>query len=99
MARTLGWAGLFVLTLLAGFGSGATSRPAEPSGRPNILFIYTDDQSWNTLSCYNGRPWVRTPNIDRLAAEGTRFSHAYGAAWCTPSRACAMTGLLPHGIR
>ena len=68
---------------------------------PNILFIYTDDQSHRTVGCYRneGAPaWVRTPNIDRLATEGVRFSDAYGAAWCSPSRACVLTGLLPHGI-
>lgn len=73
---------------------------AEPS-RPNILFIYTDDQSQRTLGCYRDEgawPWVRTPNIDRLAAEGVRFTTAYGASWCSPSRACVLTGRLPHGI-
>ncbi len=92
-------AGLFVLSLLALLVRVAES--AKPQ-RPNILFVYTDDQSWRTLSCYRdegARPWVKTPNIDRLAVEGVRFTHAYGAAWCTPSRACVLTGLLPHGIR
>ncbi|MBI4579416.1 MAG: sulfatase-like hydrolase/transferase, partial [Planctomycetes bacterium] len=72
---------------------------ADAPKRPNILFIFTDDQSWNTLSCYQGRSWVRTPNIDRLAEMGTRFTYAYGGAWCSPSRACVLTGLLPHGIQ
>lgn len=74
---------------------------AEPK-RPNVLFIYTDDQSWRTLGCYRADgawPWVQTPHIDRLSAEGVRVRHAYGAAWCTPSRACVLTGLLPHGIQ
>ena len=101
MARTLGWAGLFLLAFFAdaSMSNGATSQPASQSGRPNILFIYTDDQSWNTLSCYSGRPWVRTPNIDRLAEQGVRFNYAYGAGWCAPSRACSMTGLQLHAIR
>ncbi len=73
---------------------------AQEAKRPNVLLVYTDDQSWRTLSCYEGAwPWVRTPNIDRLAAEGVRFTTAYGAAWCAPSRASLLTGLLPHGIR
>ncbi len=84
--------------LIRSAAAAETKPPARP-GRPNILFIYTDDQSWRTLSCYGGRPWVRTPNIDRLAAEGTRFDYAYAASWCAPSRAIAMTGLLPHAIR
>jgi arylsulfatase A-like enzyme len=72
------------------------------AARPNILFIYTDDQSHRSVGCYRDQgawPWVRTPNIDRIAAEGVRFTSAYGASWCSPSRACVMTGLLPHGIR
>jgi arylsulfatase A-like enzyme len=77
----------------------ADARQASPDKRPNILFIYTDDQSWNTLGCYNGWPWVHTPNIDRLAKEGVRFTQAYGEAWCAPSRACVMTGLYLHAIR
>ncbi|MHC4795094.1 MAG: sulfatase-like hydrolase/transferase [Planctomycetota bacterium] len=87
---------------LAGFLNGIETvggREVAGPKRPNILFIYTDDQSWRTLSCYNGRPWARTPNIDRLADEGVRFTYAYAAAWCVPSRASVMTGLLPHGIR
>lgn len=77
----------------------AASRPMVGDKRPNILFIYTDDQSYKTLGCYNGGyPWVKTPNIDRLASMGVRFNFAYGAAWCAPSRACVMTGLYPHAI-
>ncbi len=77
--------------------------PAQEKKRPpNVLLIYTDDQSLRTLGCYGDQgawPWVRTPNIDRLASEGVRFTTAYGAAWCTPSRASLLTGLLPHAIQ
>ena len=46
--------------------------------RPNILFIFTDDQSHRTVSCYeDARGWAKTPNIDRLAKEGIRFKHAF----------------------
>jgi len=79
----------------------AFGRTAAPESRPNLLFIYTDDQSLRTLSCYRDQgawPWVRTPKIDRLVHEGVRFTSAYGASWCTPSRACVLTGRLPHGI-
>jgi arylsulfatase A-like enzyme len=75
---------------------------AQDRKSPNVLLIYTDDQTWRTLGCYGDErawPWVRTPNIDRLAAEGVRFTTAYGAAWCTPSRASLLTGLLPHAIQ
>ena len=70
------------------------------SGRPNILFIYTDDQSTRSVSCYpEAHPWVRTPNIDRIGNEGVRFSYFYGGAWCMSSRAIALTGRLPYGIQ
>jgi arylsulfatase A-like enzyme len=72
---------------------------ATVSRRPNILFIFTDDQSYKTLRCYPGSfPWVRTPNIDSLAAAGVRFERAYLGSWCMPSRAALLTGRHPHGI-
>lgn len=76
-----------------GKAAGATS------GRPNILFIYTDDQPYKTVSCYPGSwPWVKTPNIDALARTGIRFDAAYMGSWCMPSRATMLTGRHPHGI-
>lgn len=82
-----------VVVLLAGFGR---SYSAE---RPNILFIYADDQSYKTLSCYPEAPdWVRTPHIDQLAAQGVRFERAYFGAWCMPSRASFLTGKLQHAV-
>lgn len=66
---------------------------------PNILFIYTDDQSYKTLSCYDGAPsWVSTPRLDGLAAQGVRFARSYLGAWCSPSRASILTGRLQHGV-
>lgn len=71
----------------------------EPDSRPNILFIYTDDQSYRTVSCYpDAYPWVTTPNLDQLAKQGVRFEHAYIGSWCMPSRASMLTGLHQHGI-
>ncbi|MDF1755196.1 MAG: sulfatase-like hydrolase/transferase [Verrucomicrobiales bacterium] len=90
-----------LITGVAIFTNFLATVSAQEKERPNILFIYTDDQSHRTLSCYadeGARPWVNTPNIDRLAAEGVRFSSAYGASWCVPSRASVLTGLLSHGI-
>ena len=73
---------------------------AADTGKPNILFIYTDDHSYRTLSCYEGaESWARTPNIDRLAARGVRFSHAYIGTWCMPSRAAMLTGLHQYGVQ
>ena len=78
-------------------------QAADPPGdrpRPNILFIFADDQSYKTLGCYPGSPnWVRTPNIDRLAAQGIRFERSYLGGWCMPSRASLLTGRLQHGIQ
>ena len=58
---------------------------------PNILFILTDDQGWPTLGCYGGEH-VKTPNLDKLAAEGMRFTDAYVTPQCTPTRASLLTG-------
>ncbi|MBA2116519.1 sulfatase [Bremerella alba] len=63
---------------------------------PNVLFIISDDLTPTALSCY-GNEVSKTPNIDRLAAQGTRFSHAYcNATYCGPSRASFLSGYYPH---
>ena len=73
--------------------------PAAEPVRPNILFILADDQSYKTVGCYpEAWPWVQTPNINRLAAEGVRFHAAYLGAWCMPARASLLTGRHPHGV-
>lgn len=67
--------------------------------QPNILIIHTDQQSYWTLGCYGGTV-VDTPNIDRLAANGARFTNFFtNSAVCTPSRGCFVTGRYPtsHG--
>lgn len=77
------------------------TAPSLQRRRPNILVVYTDDQSWRTLSCYRdcgAWPWVNTPSVDRIAREGVRFITCYGAAWCTPSRVSFLTGRYPHGV-
>ena len=61
------------------------------STQPNILFILTDDQGWPTIGSYGGKI-VFTPNLDRLAAEGARFSQAYVTPICTPTRAALLSG-------
>ena len=68
---------------------------ASPDQRPNILYIFTDDQSVRSVSCYpQAQPWAHTPNIDKLAAQGVRFSYCYTGAKCVPSRGNALTGRL-----
>ena len=71
-----------------------TSTGAKES-RPNIIFILADDLGWGDLSCY-GRPDYRTPHLDSLALQGTRFTDAYSAsAVCTPTRCGYITGRYP----
>jgi arylsulfatase A len=85
------------LTLLLGFSVVATpeqSSAASPS-HPNVVFIFADDLGYGDLSC-QGATKVQTPNIDRLAKEGRRFSDAHSAsAVCTPSRYALLTGEYP----
>ena len=72
---------------------------AAAKDRPNILFIFTDDQSTRTVSAYpDAYHWTDTPNIDRLAGEGVLFKNAYIGSWCMPSRATFLTGLHQHAI-
>jgi uncharacterized sulfatase len=60
--------------------------------RPNIVFLFSDQQRWDTCGCY-GQPLDVTPNLDRLAAEGARFEHAFTCQpVCGPARACLQTG-------
>ena len=67
--------------------------------QPNILYIFTDDQSVRSVSAYEkARSWVSTPHIDRLAKSGVRFTQCYTGTWCQPSRASALTGLLQHRL-
>lgn len=79
--------------------SAKSAGVRPPTRRPNVLYIMADDLGWGDLSCY-GRPDYRTPNLDRLAAEGTRFTHAYSAApVCTPTRCAFVTGRYPARTR
>jgi choline-sulfatase len=80
--------------LVLAFAQTAAARP------PNLVFILTDNQGAWTLGCY-GNPDIRTPNIDRLASEGVRFTRALSSnPVCSPTRATFLTGLIPsqHGV-
>ncbi len=69
---------------------------AQAVEKPNILFLFTDQQRLDSLGCY-GNPVVQTPNIDRIAAHGVRFDQAYTCtAICTAARASVVTGVMPH---
>ncbi len=87
------------LAAAGALGSGVRFGPlhAQPSGEGlNLLFLMTDQHNAGVLGCY-GNPLVKTPNLDRLAAEGVRFTDAYCATpFCSPTRASLITGLWPH---
>ncbi|MGQ9770873.1 MAG: sulfatase-like hydrolase/transferase [Thermogutta sp.] len=84
--------GTLMLLFLAGSSS---AKETHPVSRPNFLFIVSDELGYYELSCM-GHPHFQTPNIDRLAAEGIRFTQALaGSSLCAPTRCCLMTG--KHG--
>jgi arylsulfatase A-like enzyme len=71
-----------------------TSEPDMKTSKPNVLLILNDDMGYSDIGCYGGE--VETPNLDRMAANGLRFSQFYNTARCSPSRASMLTGLHPH---
>ena len=78
--------------LLAAFSTNLAAEPAPP---PNIVFFFCDDLGYADLGCY-GHPYAKSPNIDKLAKEGTRFEQHYvTGVTCNPSRTGLMTGLFP----
>ncbi len=80
---------LFLAAMLVGLNASAAAR------LPNVIIIFADDLGYGDLGCY-GHPTIRTPNLDRMAAEGLRLTQFYSAAEvCTPSRAALMTGRYP----
>ena len=82
---------LFLLVMLFVFLQ--QSKSGEP--KTNVVFFLIDDLGWRDLGCY-GSDYYKTPNIDRLAKEGVRFTDAYSACTvCSPTRAAIMTGKYP----
>jgi len=77
-------------------GAGRMHSLGVADRRPNVVFILTDDQRWDELSC-EGHPFLNTPNLDRLAAEGARFANMFvTTSLCSPSRASFLSGLYAH---
>ncbi len=74
----------------------AWAAEAGRSDRPNIVIVLVDDMGFSDLGCYGGE--IDTPNIDRLASGGLRFTQFYNAGRCCPTRASLMTGLHPHQV-
>jgi arylsulfatase A-like enzyme len=66
------------------------SQPVAPPGTPNVVYVVLDDVGFGALGCYGGL--IDTPNIDRVAANGLRYTQWHTTALCSPSRSCLMTG-------
>ncbi len=85
--------GAWWATVMAAALTGATQAAGQ---RPNFVVILLDDLGYSDLGCFGGE--IRTPNIDRLAAGGLRFTRFYNASRCCPTRAALLTGLYPHQV-
>lgn len=82
---------IFIVLALTGYSLAVWAQTGQPS-KPNVVFILADDLGYGDLGCY-GQQQIKTPNLDRLAAEGMRFTNFYaGSTVCAPSRAVLMTG-------
>ena len=88
-----GSSGMLGASLIPDFAFGVGNAPSA-ARRPNIVLILADDMGYSDIGCFGGE--MRTPNLDRLAAGGLRFSHFHDSARCCPSRASLLTGLYPH---
>lgn len=83
---------LLILVIAVMAAATSVGLPAAESSRPNIIFLLTDDQRWDTLGCY-GNEIIHTPNIDELARNGVTFDRAFvTTSICAPNRACILTG-------
>jgi arylsulfatase A-like enzyme len=80
------------LIIFASRSSIGANRPVNP--QPNVIVILSDDMGYSDLGCYGSE--IRTPNLDRLAGNGLRFTQFYNTARCCPTRASLLTGLYPH---
>src|SRR5512142_1977376 len=73
----------------------AFSVPLQTAAsRPNIVVILVDDMGFSDIGCYGGE--ISTPNLDKLARDGVRFTQFHNTARCCPTRAALLTGLYPH---
>jgi arylsulfatase A-like enzyme len=83
---------VLALTIAIDAARAAGEKDSATAQRPNIVFILADDLGWGDVGCY-GQTKIKTPNIDRMAVDGIRFTQAYaGAPVCAPSRSVLMTG-------
>ncbi len=108
MPRVYSSKGILYLSVMALLGLLSTGRESSAQATetrpPNIIYIFTDDQRWDALSIVQREqgerarfPWLKTPNLDRLAQEGIRFRNAFVVnSLCAPSRATLVTGQYGH---
>src|SRR5262247_394060 len=85
LAVTLCWAGM------------ADAAPETAPRKPNVLVIIADDLGFSDLGCYGGE--IQTPHLDRLAADGLRFTQFYNTARCWPTRSALLTGYYAQQVR
>jgi len=86
-------AGAFAAAAVLPTSIGLSATASVKKSRPNIVFIMADDVSPEVLGCYGGATY-KTPNIDKLAQTGTRFTHCYSSPVCAPTRVKLLTGRL-----
>lgn len=90
--------GRAALAALAADGAGAGGNGGNGAKKPNFVIIFTDDLGYQDVGCF-GSPLIKTPNLDRMAAEGMKFTDFYSAASvCSPSRLALMTGCYPPRV-
>ena len=81
--------------ILLGTVSVCTLCSARAQDKTNFIVFLTDDQGYSDVGCF-GSPDIKTPNLDRMAREGLRFTSAYAAPVCSPTRGSCLTGRHPY---
>lgn len=99
LKETMAWGSAALLGSLAGRigAQDAASGGPDRGRKPNVLVIVADDMGYSDAGCYGGE--IETPNLDRLAADGLRFSQCYSTGRCWPSRTSLLTGYYPQQVR